>query len=659
MHARSQVLWVLLIAACSHEQHVGRPDALRPILGGRGVAAHVPRTTANEPVENLLIPVAPLRPAWPEVAEQLPGLIRTLIARGSWNDEHHQVVEEDGLVLVRHRPAVIPQVRALVEGLRARLLRPLQLEAVFVELTAESAPTLVASLSGREGGTSTRELDRLVAAGTARVHARAQLVGYAGQWMRSERLDNQAVVAGYNDVAGTITPRQLTLPLGHSVQAAVWRWGDERAVVAMTALYTGAAAASGPTVSQTLFRELPRQKDTEHQWEPHESRVQLPIRDVIEFRGQLTVARGRWTIASLMPRDGASLCAVLLRATWVSAGTAPPNVDPLTSRGFVLDVIPVSMPTEVSTERPVVWRVENGMEMAASSEGVKKRARRYQDEQQEQTYNFVDDAYLGRSGMSQISKAAPSKPSKSSSVHYDDGETSSAAPAETGPAMPDQIEALRMEVTQAEWPEGTALEFVANHVFVVHSPEVAGKVRRLLERTHAWRNQPIAVETRFPLLAPDSALLAGDAERCGSAVEATGGRHSTAILPAGYVLARPGTWAEMFAGEIHGVLADAWPPDRSSPSLVAYWKGSRLEIQPQDAHDGARRLQLRWYHHRLEHTTPETKTGAVFQSPVTGTWTVDQTVDLRRGCVAVIGAHAIDSRRELQAVQVRLGTAPY
>jgi hypothetical protein len=96
----------------------------------------------------------------------------------------------------------------------------------------------------------------------------------------------------------------------------------------------------------------------------------------------------------------------------------------------------------------------------------------------------------------------------------------------------------------------------------------------------------------------------------------------------------------MFAGEIQGVLAEAWAPDRSSPTLVAYWRGSRLEAQPQGAHDGARRLQLRWYHHRLERTAPEVKTGAVLQSPVSGTWSVDQTVDLKQSCAELVGAHA-------------------
>jgi hypothetical protein len=637
--------------ACSHAPgEVGRPEALRPILGSRSVMSHVPRTQPSEPVENLLVQIGPLRAAWPEVAIELPRLIQTLIARGSWTDEHHRAVEEDGAILVRHRPQVLAQVRTLMRDLQARLPRVIQLQIAFVEVGHEAASQLA---SGDLGAGWGETLERLTGGSQARVLAQAQLTGGSGQWLRSEMLDDQTVLAGYSLAEGAILPRKVSLASGYTVQAAAWRWGEERAVVALTGLYTG-EGAGGPVVSQPLFRELPRQKDAEHQWEQHEAKLAMPVRELVEVRGQVIVPRGRWRVVGSVPVEPTRLCAALVRVDWAAASGAPERPDPLSGKGFVLDIIPVSIP--IDAQEQVVQeslRMDNGKDISSSAEvWFRSRAKHYQEMQQEATVNFqFDDEYIGRSGMSQVPQA---KSSKVQRVHRGfraltggDGQGSDVVTPTAALAE------LRQEVMQADWPEGTALEFVANHVFVVHTPEMTGKVRRLLEKTHELRNRQVAVDVGFPALAP-GLVEAGGAAADGARDKGTRdvARGSVPVLPAARLFGRVGTWTELFAGEMHGLLGEAWAPNRPSPAMVVYWRGTRLGARPEISDSGGVSLNLRLGRHRLDRAAPETKAGAFVPSQTSGIWSFEQALDLLPGTPVLLGARAVGAKR-LEALEVR------
>ncbi len=621
--ARPCVYAALLLAlpGCGHvEPQAGRPEALAPILGGRGGAA-VPRSKPSEPVVDLWVPVTPLAPAWPRVSSELPALVRALIARGSWSDEHHAVSEEEGVLRVRHRPEVVAQVKRLLELLRARLLRPLQIQVAFVELNQAALGPVAAA------GFDLRAIRGASAAGKARVLSQAVLGAYSGQWAQNEKVHNQSYLAGYTVEGGGISPRGVILAAGHTLQAAAWRWGEERAVLALAGLYTG-ESGKGPTLRQTLHRELPQRKKGEREWREQEVTLELPLRELLEFQGQLALPRGRFTLAGLLPRDRNRLCAVLARVDWTPATASAPAVDPLSDKGLVLEVIPVALPTEVRDEGAKGVAIDNRKEIGQSAEvWFRNRAQSTLENQKKATFNFQDES--GQLDLAMPAQAyAPPRRASKRSFQSRGGERE-------GGNLPEALERLRQEILQAEWPEGTALEFAANHVFVVHRKEVTEKVRTLIERTQEWRNRPHLVEVAFPLLAP--AQVDGLEQGTLPAARARSLRSGETALPSALLLGRAGSFAELFVGEMHAALAEAWPPDRSSPPLWVYWRGARLGVRPEPASDGTARLELRFRQHRLERLGVETVAEALLQQPLDGTWSLDQKLEIPAGSAALAG----------------------
>ena len=99
----------------------------------------------------------------------------------------------------------------------------------------------------------------------------------------ADRVSNQVFLSGFTVAKGAIIPTTTTLASGFTIQAAAWRWGEERAICAVTGLYTGeAVGAQG--ITQKVHRELPRRKTTERQWEAHEAKLDLPVREMLEFQ---------------------------------------------------------------------------------------------------------------------------------------------------------------------------------------------------------------------------------------------------------------------------------------------------------------------------------------------------------------------------------------
>jgi hypothetical protein len=626
---------LLCVPGCVHvEPQAGRPEALAPILGGRGTAA-VPRSKPSEHVEDLWVPVTPLAPAWPRVSSELPALVRALIARGSWSDEHHAVSEEDGVLRVRHRPEVIAQVKRLLDGLRARLLRPLQIQVAFVELNQAALGPVAAA------GFDLRAVRGASAAGKARVLSQAVLGAYSGQWAQNEKVHNQSYLAGFT-VDGGITPRSVILAAGHTVQAAAWRWGEERAVLAVAGLYTG-ESGKGPVLKQTLHRELPQRKKGEREWREQQVTLELPVRELLEFQGQLTVSRGRFALAGLLPRDRNRTCAVLARVDWSQPAASAPAVDPLSDKGLVLEVIPVALPTEVRDDGAKSVAIDNRKEIGQSAEvWFRNRAQSTLENQKKATFNFQDE-----SGQLDLSMAAQAyAPPRRASKRFQ-----SRGGERDGGNLPEALERLRQEILQAEWPEGTALEFAANHVFVVHRKEVTEKVRRLIEKTQEWRNRPHLVELAFPALTP--AQVDGLQQATLPDAGARLLRRGETTLPEARLFGRAGSWGELFVGEMHAALAEAWAPDRSSPPLWVYWRGTRLGVRPEPASDGTARLELRFRQHRLERLGVETVADALVQQPLDGIWSLDQKLEIPSGSAALAGVGGGGARLQALLVSVR------
>lgn len=660
MGAAAALLALSLFAAgCVERVGRGNPRTLAPILGGGGPAGTDARPP-GEPVEDLVLDLATLRAAWPEVERELPGLIRTLIARGSWTDVHHAATASGAVLRVRHRPAVIAEVRKLVGGLARSLLRPVSIHVAFVEARAADVDGLFPVGAGGERWRRFEHAAFRAAArrGRARYLARAMLSTYNGRWANSERLSNQTQLSGVDVAEGAIRPRSIALATGAAVQAAAWRWGDGRAVVALSGLYTGSTSDGGPTVSQTVHRELPRTKTTEMSWQGHEITFALPGRELVELQGALTVDRGVWTVAGLSPRDGERVCAVVVKVDWRPLKRKPAAIAPLSPAGadLALRVVPIALPTRARPPRTTGLLAEDLRNRAAlatqAATQVTKRVRSKQKVQAAETYNLQD--FSGSLALSAVARAgavdvrARTYYRRTESwVGKKNQQRGPAPTARVFGAMPPGLEALKAEVMRQQWPEGTAVEFVANHVFVVHRAEVADKLARLLRGTHRWRNQRAVVRVGFPVLPPDrSDALADGVVDAKQARALRAGKQTAA--PA-YLLARGGSRTAMFVGEMATVLSEAWPPDRSSPAAHVFWRGRRLSVLPRLQPDRAlgHCLELELKTHRLARTAPASVGGAVVQHPVDATWVHRRQLCLPRGDHALTGATGADSAEAL------------
>ena len=652
---------VSLLAGCPPKAESGNPHALSPILGGGGpVGRGVEKP--SEPVEDYAEDLGALIPAWPGAATELPQLIRAVIARGTWVDVHHAVVATSDALRVRHRPDVVAQVKLLLQDLKQRLLRPLDIQVAFVELQASALTGIYARRKGtRQAHWNEQAFRAAVGTGNARVLARVVLSGHSGQWVSSDRVSNQGYVSGYSQDNGAIRPRTTALASGFTFQAAAWRWGEERAVVACTGLYTGEAVGT-QEVSQTIHRELPRKKADERLWEAHQLKLSLPVREMVEFQGQITVSRKQWAVAALMPRNARRINAVLVKVSWQSPPPRKIAIKTLSKEGYVLDVIPIALPTDT---RPLQVKndavIGNRRRIEDNSvKWFKSRARNYQRVQKLNTYNLKS-----KSGQLTFSPDNPSwvssgqqSQSRVQQKRKGKGLYNSLVSRSTpmvqqggGPSgvMPEALEKMRNEVMLMAWPAGTALEFVANHVFVVHDAASARKVRTLLERTHQWRNRRVFVEVAFPTMAPRAADgLVGTAVKAARAAVL---RRQQPFLPGAMLQGRGGSWSMMFAGQMHGVLSDAWSPERPSPPMHVFWHGNRLAIQPRLSPGRDQQLELRWKQHRLQGVAPRFVAGTVLQQPTDSLWTHDQRLRLQTRSAVLTGLHG--GKGKLRALLVQ------
>jgi hypothetical protein len=264
----------------------------------------------------------------------------------------------------------------------------------------------------------------------------------------------------------------------------------------------------------------------------------------------------------------------------------------------------------------------------------KKRALKNQAAQQRKMYNF--QAY---SGQLAFGSAERNKKLSKSRVHwagkvqgysaYSKQHRPARPPGSGLGAMPPALEKLRQKVLGAKWPEGSALEFVANHVFVVQRKSVAKDVRTLLERTHDFRNQRAVSSVAFPLVGERQADSIINNKLSSSQAKALAAGKS--LRPTAYVIGRADSRCEVFVGQMHTALASAWAPDRSSPAVHVYWRGVRIAALPRLGRNGGRGLGLRVKHHRLSRLATRRVAGAVMQQPVDATWSHHANLHIRTG----------------------------
>lgn len=607
----------------------GDPERLDPILGGGRPALPTPvlhdEDDEGPPLEEFAYDLRALLPAWPTAAEELPGLLRAVLARGSWGEGGRQVATSTPLMVVRHRPEVVEQVRRLLRRLEQLLQRPMQLDVACVELPARLASSLMQEREGllewdmpgfdaaeRRGG-----VERL---------AHLRLQAFNGEWASRAQLAHQPHISRLVLVDGQIVPETARLASGLSTQLAAWRWGEERAVVAFEGSYTGPGLGE-QTAAQTVHRRLPSARTDETPSVERQARLPLPVRRLLEFSGQATLARGAWSVAALAPLGEDRTVAVLLRADWASPSEAPVAVQPVSGgRGFVLEIVPVALPADrrAGPAQPTFDNRLAFVDNPGTVAGFNERNDALQAAQRANVYNYLSPAdQAGRVDQGRARKAASFLLSNLSS--RDVGWSASPEPAQVSGLLPEPVERLRNEVMRADWPEGTALEFTAGHVFVVHAPAQTERVRRLLEQTMEWRNRPVALRVRFPGGdGPARTLPLGEGlDATQAKALASHGRVGDAWLAG-----RSEVTAHLFVAHMHTVLAGPWPPDSSSPALQVYWRGQRLEVQPRRGRKGDVWAQLGWQLYELGELGLHEVTDSLLQRPQDAVLSGKQTVRL-------------------------------
>lgn len=649
---RTTALFCLLgttISCSTTEVGHGKPETLRPIVGGGASPALADYTTEEgEMLHSFAVDLGPLEPAWPSVAVELPDLIRALIARGSWFAQGRLLYVADGALWIRNSKSTIQQVQLLVEDLNNRLLRPLDMQVAFVEFDNKIRQKLVTT----DGKTLAKWNDvafrSAVNQQQGRTLARTSLHGYVGQWVSRDGVSTHSFVSGVDVTEGAVTPRMTNLASGFTMQAAAWRWDEGRAIIACTGSYTG-PAEGGKSVQQTVHRELPRKKNDEHEYQPYQVDVPLPVRDLLEFQGQVTVDKGVWTIAALLPQNQEKLRAVLVKVDWQSSSPPATIIDPLSGQGFVLDIIPIALPTDprqYGSSREVVF--SNRQDIANNdADWFNTRAKSYQQVQKDNVYNFqaqesrVQESYSQSKAQSLFDNSWQTNRSKG---------THQVSQAPSG-VMPHDIEQLRQEVIGGDWPEGSALEFIANHLFAVNSKAMVDKTRALMEKTQQWRNQRHLLDAAFPVVDSQTADALSSNQIDPKLAQKM--RSKKSFFPGGFLQARGGAWTEVFVGEMHTALSLPWSPDRSSPSLHVFWRGARLGIQPQLDALPTQRLSLNWKQHQLSNTDPKTVAGTVLQQPVGSIWELSDQLTLRPEASGLIGLHGSDN--DMRALLLRMG----
>jgi len=278
--------------------------------------------------------------------------------------------------------------------------------------------------------------------------------------------------------------------------------------------------------------------------------------------------------------------------------------------------VPVALPAD-RRDRTAEVALGNRLAFAdnpTTVSGFNERNGRLQADQRANVYNYMAtpnaSAASAKHGSARLPKAASLLLSGLSS--RDVSWTGSPEPAQIAGLLPEPVERLRDQVMQADWPHGTALEFSAGHVFVVHTATLTQRVRRLLEQTMEWRNRPLALRVRFPAAdGPARTTPLGVALDAGQAQRLAAGP----LRGQAWVAGRSEVPGRLFVAQMHSLMAGAWPPDTASPALEVFWRGHRLNVQPRRTRAEKVWAELDWQLYLLEDLGVNEVADSLVQNP--------------------------------------------
>ncbi len=550
---RFAVVASVVLVACSSDQPAD-PEALDPVLGAVGASPEEARAAGLELAAHDLERFRRAGLENPEAV--LPGLVRELVAPGSWTGARRVEVNQGKLLLV-HQAEVVAEAGRLLDAILDRADRGVSLEVEIREVPA-----------GAEEG---RALARL-SFGLAN-----------GRWSRQKSSSSRFHVGGLDLEDGRAALRTQDLSEGVVSDAAVWR--DPLGGGVLHLLLTLRAEAEPPVaVDVGAAGDSPAYA------------IELPRPVTIQFRGQIGIEPGPWREFARMPspREGHSLLAVA-RARW--SPVLRQEVGPVT-------ILPVALPEGHEPEEAEGWlfsdRNRDQVLFGEEWQDVAAKA------QESETTTVQNVAF----------QIASSGGLQSLGVDHRGLDPGEGGGTDAPPLFPSDLVESWDAIRRAEWNPDHHLAFAWDHVFVRQTPEVVGALAGFLDRFHQWRNQtyrlrvqPVSLDPHVLEVVPRGALPADLADAL---------RNRPTSGPVDVVL-RAGTWTRVSTERESAYVAGHLVPGRTTPPLATAREGLSLAVRPRRYGDGRLEFEIRWTARRVDPASlePTARAGGTMQSPRT------------------------------------------
>ncbi len=517
----------------------------------------------------------------------LPRIITALAYPESFESPYRLEVVGRHLV-VRHRPAMVAKIEALLEHLETSRLPPIHLDLHMVKVGLALAEQ-VAARDGLDTTLAPALREAILAGladGSAQTLARRRLRLCNGQWSESAEGQSRRPVVRLNVQDGKPIEVQETLEDGLAVKAAIWLAAPGDALLHLEAALQAEEPSKSRRLEMTYHPDL-RQPDREVQ-----AGIDLQTLHTTAVRGQMLLDRARWHVFGAAPApEPDQVVLVLVRARWTPAAALA--LQPWLPGGRIARTVPIALPEsrDLRAEQSAsgyVWELKTGEEHA-SKWFAEERTR--QDRAAQSVSNW------GPQGSTSFGTDSVDALQWGRGIAADEAFQSGTSTGGWLPLLPDALTAKLAEVQRARWDKDSALFFEWDSLFLVHNTPVVEATAGLLEEVQAWRNRPIRVRAEWLELPPALAEAMLDAEDLTENLAALRAHRLSAPFE---LVARSGAWSELAVSRNYAVLWGFFAEDRPSPELRTLDQGGKLSLLPRRYGSGRVELELRFSVNELD-----------------------------------------------------------
>ncbi len=565
-------------------------------------------------------------------------LVAALAAPDSFAEPYFLRAVHGSLLQLRHERRVVGKARGLLAWLEESALAPLAIDVQLLEVPA----ALAAPLAERDGNDSrlpTGVYDALLDGlgdGSIRSLARSQLRARNGQAVKAVDERSRRPVVAVELVDGRPVERQQTVSDGLVLEAKVWRAAGDAAILSLEAALQDELAASERVEAEYRVGEEERVR----------AGVELATLRTTALRGVLRVERGAWHVLGQVPA-GERVVLALARVSWQPLPELA--LAPLPD-GRTLRALPIGLPESQAAAAVAdgyVWELKTGRKLEDASGWFQRESAR----QASSNRAYINEVAIDNTGSLPVMSPQGlgfSSPDLSSPVlgqGAGGGFSAFAGDALPGgwrPPLPQELEALRQRLGEADWDEASALAFQLNTLFVLQTPRVVEETEELFAAVHDWKNRPVRVRAEW--VEVDARLAAALASPAGLRDNLAAVRAARTLAPV-VCSARSGSWTELAAAVSHAVLWGSFGDQRSSPELRALDDGAKLSVLPRRYDSGRVELDVRFALTRVEPTSlaPVDTSGQRLSQPRFAQLGIEETVEVGDGEPVFLSAGASES----------------